>query len=178
MARKKNTSSRTTVPVASRATKGTSSAKLRKKPQVDIVGIAVIVSVVLLVLLFIATPLRNYYQGRSEIAYLNESIAAKEAEKARLTEEIERYESDEFLEQEARRRFGLVEEGEMAYRILDPRMQGGTTTTTDKHAEEDSRSWEEVLWESFAEPPENDADTPDPGNLPIQEDPVEEQPAP
>lgn len=148
-----------------------------------IVGVGIIISIVVIVLLTIAVPLRNYYHGRSEIARLNESIAAKQAEKDYLLTEIDRYRSDEYVEQEARRRFGVVAQGETAYRIMDPQMTPGHTVTTDRGAERDDRSWYEVLWDSVAEPPKDaekmNSDV-DPGQLPTEDNvaPAEESDVP
>ena len=165
MAREKKTQrnrSRNRVPVASRAAdiRKAQRAQLKQKQKPDrmsIAGVGVIVAIVLVVLFAIAIPLRNYYHGRSEIARLNESIAAKQDEKAALLEKIDRYKSDEYIKQEARRRFGVVDEGETAYRIIDPQIKPDDQLTTDGQKEEDSREWYEVLWDSVAEPPEEEA---------------------
>ena len=94
--------SRTRVPVASRAAdvRKAQRAQLKQKQKPDrmsIAGVGVIMAIVLVVLLVIAVPLRNYYHGRSEIARLNESIAAKQDEKAALLEKIDKYKSDEYI---------------------------------------------------------------------------------
>ena len=141
--------SRTRVPVASRAAdvRKAQRAQLKQKQKPDrmsIAGVGVIMAIVLVVLLVIAVPLRNYYHGRSEIARLNESIAAKQDEKAALLEKIDKYKSDEYIKQEARRRFGVVDEGETAYRIIDPQIKPEDQLTTDGQKEEDSRDWYEV----------------------------------
>ena len=149
----------TTVPVASRDAER--AAKKRKRPRTDvlkgdIVGVAVLITVVLVVLIAIAVPLRNYYAGRAEIARLNESIAAKEGEKAQLEEDLERYSDEDYAKQEARRRLGMTEPGETAWRIIDPRMEG--TTITSEHAEDPDADapWNEVLWNSLREVPNED----------------------
>lgn len=145
------------VPVAHREVQGRSLAATgadvaKRLPQrLDIVGFAVLTTVLLIILITIAMPLRNYYQGRTEIARLHESIAAKKAEKERLLNDIEKYRDEGFIEEEARRRLGVVAPGETAYRILDPRVSDQGSLTTDKHAEEDQREWYAVLWESVAE---------------------------
>lgn len=157
--------SRTTVPVASRAADrkaAQSSAPAvagsgRSRNRLDLVGFGVLVLVALLILAVIAVPLRNYYQGRTEIARLNESIIAKQDEKETLLSEIEKYESDAYIEQEARRRLGVIDEGEVAFRILDPEITSGDTMTTDQEAEAESRDWYEVLWDSVAEEPDPEA---------------------
>lgn len=97
MARENHTTkkSRTTVPVVSRAATQREAAAKAKKTQkargermgrMDIVGLSVILVVVLIVLLTIAVPLRNYYHVRSETARLQQSIAAKQAQKRRVSQ--------------------------------------------------------------------------------------------
>ena len=151
-----------TVPVASRAhtqagkrapVKTAKAKPPRQRGRVDLLGYAIILFVLLAILWAVATPLRNYYSGRAEIARLEESITANQAEKDRLLEEIDKYKSDAYVEQEARRRLGLVAEGETAYRIMDPHMNSDDSVTTDRRAEEDKRPWYEVLWDSIADDP-------------------------
>ena len=181
MAREKKTErrrSRTRVPVASRAadirkSQRAQEKKNRKPDRMSIVGMTVIVVFVLVVLVIIAVPLRNYYHGRSEIARLNESIAAKQDEKDALLEEIDKYKSEDFIKQEARRRFGVVEQGETAYRIIDPQIKPEDQLTTDGQKEEDSRDWYEVLWDSVAEPPKEEAPSEQVNHLPIEPAPEE-----
>ena len=161
----------TTVPVASRDAER--AARKQKRPRTDmlkgdIVGVAVLITVVLVVLVAIAVPLRNYYTGKAEIARLNESIAAKEEEKAQLQEDLERYSDPEYAKQEARRRLGMVEPGETAWRIIDPRMEGSTITS--EHAEDPNAGapWNEILWNSLREVPKEEEAAP-PEEIPEQQ---------
>ena len=171
--------SRTTVPVASRAADRKATSKSKTSPagtgrnRLDLVGFGVLVLVALLILAVIAVPLRNYYQGRTEIIRLDESIMVKQDEKERLLTEIDKYKSDAYIEQEARRRLGVVEEGEVAFRILDPEITSGDSVTTDEQAEAESRNWHEVLWDSIAEAPDPEATNYSPG----EQTPAEEIPA-
>ena len=127
-----------TVPVASRDAERAQRAAERAQrsrtrrarvfPKQDMASVVILISVVLLVLLAIAAPLRNYYEGRAEIARAQESIERLEARKQALESDIAMYEDDAFMRQEARRRLGVVEEGETVWRILDPRMSAPTTS--------------------------------------------------
>lgn len=149
---------RNTVPVHTRARDAHKTTKRPKQPKgLDILGVGVIIAVVLVVLLTIAVPLRNYYHGQSEIARLESSIAAKQERKDHLLTEIEKYRSDEYIKQEARRRFGVMEEGETAFRIMDPRMDSGDTVTSEHREVTDDREWYAVLWDSVAVEAESDA---------------------
>lgn len=167
----------TTVPVASR---DAARAAKKKRPRTDmlkgdIVGIAVLITVVLVVLIAIAVPLRNYYTGKAEIARLNESIAAKEEEKAQLQEDLERYSDPDYAKQEARRRLGMMEPGETAWRIIDPRMQG--TTITSEHAEDPDadKPWNQILWDSLREVPKEEEEKPAPESAQPPAEPPEQQ---
>ena len=169
-----------TVPVASRergkdqrAAKAT--AKKRRLPamfQQDITSTAILIALVIAVLIAIAVPLRNYYEGRAEIARAQSSIEQLERRKAELEEDIAKYEDPAYAEQEARRRLGVMAEGESAWRIIDPRMSHSPSITTDEVPDE--RSWSEVMWDSLRELPESGVPAPE-----SAEDPAEahEQPA-
>lgn len=167
-----------TVPVASRergkdqrAAKST--AKKRRLPamfQQDITSTAILIALVIAVLIAIAVPLRNYYEGRAEIARAQSSIEQLERRKAELEEDIAKYEDPAYVEQEARRRLGVMAEGESAWRIIDPRMSHSPSITTDEVPDE--RSWSEVMWDSLRELPESDVPAPesaeDPAEAPKQ----------
>ena len=103
-------------------------------------------------------PLRNYYEGRGEIARAQASIEALEARKKQLESDIARYEDPAYIEQEARRRLGVLAEGETAWRIIDPRMTQNPTITTDEIP--DTRDWQHFLWDSLRELPEDEAEEP------------------
>lgn len=131
--------------------------RARVFPKQDMASVVILISVVLLVLLAIAAPLRNYYEGRAEIARAQESIERLEARKQALESDIAMYEDDAFMRQEARRRLGVVEEGETVWRILDPRMSAPDNITTAADEIPDDREWSEVLWDSLRDIPEAEA---------------------
>ncbi|MDK8664484.1 septum formation initiator family protein [Corynebacterium coyleae] len=131
--------------------------RARVFPKQDMASVVILISVVLLVLLAIAAPLRNYYEGRAEIARAQESIERLEARKQALESDIAMYEDDAFMRQEARRRLGVVEEGETVWRILDPRMSAPDNITTAADEIPDDREWSAVLWDSLRDIPEVEA---------------------
>ena len=62
---------------------------------------------------------RELQEKEREIAKLEEEIIQLEEEKGNLRGEIERVHSEEFIEQRAREKLGLVKEGELLYIIVD-----------------------------------------------------------
>ncbi|OFL94411.1 septum formation initiator family protein [Corynebacterium sp. HMSC055D05] len=183
-----------TVPVASRDAERAQRAAERAQrsrtrrarvfPKQDMASVVILISVVLLVLLAIAAPLRNYYEGRAEIARAQESIERLEARKQALESDIAMYEDDAFMRQEARRRLGVVEEGETVWRILDPRMSAPDNITTAADEIPDDREWSEVLWDSLRDipteelPPIDDGPPPSAPEAPAPEEPAPVAPAP
>ncbi|PAT06356.1 septum formation initiator [Corynebacterium hadale] len=150
------------VPVASRereqrrrAEEAAAGVKKRRLPalfQQDITSMAILIALVIAVLIAIAVPLRNYYEGRAEIARAQSSIEQLERRKAQLEEDIAKYDDPAYVEQETRRRLGVMAEGESAWRIIDPRMSHSPSITTDELPDE--RSWPAVMWDSLRELPE------------------------
>ncbi|NJJ03053.1 septum formation initiator family protein [Corynebacterium coyleae] len=151
--------------------------RARVFPKQDMASVVILISVVLLVLLAIAAPLRNYYEGRAEIARAQESIERLEARKQVLESDIAMYEDDAFMRQEARRRLGVVEEGETVWRILDPRMSAPDNITTAADEIPDDREWSEVLWDSLRDIPEAEAPEAE-ADVPEQEAPQPDAPQP
>lgn len=160
MTKRSRTRRPSTVPVASRDRENAERAARRKQrgravafPKQDMASVVILIAVLILVLLAIAAPLRNFYEGRAEIARANESIARLEAQKKALEDDIAMYDDDAFIKQEARRRLGVMEEGETAWRIIDPRMTAPEAITTGKDDIPDTRTWPQVMWDSLREVP-------------------------
>lgn len=147
--------SKTRVPVANRSPRPKRQLRLPAvdTQRLDIPSLAVIAIVLLIILGAVYAPMKNFFDGRTEIARLNESIAAKQVEKERLIEEIGRYDDEAFIREQARRRLGVIEPGETAWRIVDPRLTPETSVTTSPNDAAIQPEWYEVLWDSVATSP-------------------------
>ncbi|MDO4686872.1 MAG: septum formation initiator family protein [Corynebacterium sp.] len=163
------------------------SAQQQQRMRFGAVEIGVLVAVSIVVLVMIGMPLRNYFQQRSDIARVNASIAEKQAEQQALLKELEKYESEAFIKEQARVRLGVVEPGETAFRILSPELEAESSTGQAASEKAAEHSWYEILWESIATSdsdiriglPEEDKPVGPTGNLPISPtQPPPEPPAP
>lgn len=166
------------VPVSSRdrATETVSAA--RAPFRLGAMGIVALAVVVLLILITIAIPLRNYFQQRSEIARTEASILSKEQQIGELDEELQRYHSEAYLREQARLRLGVIEPGETAFRILDPALENDSSVTSDGTEEKPRGTWYATLWDSVTEPEllESDDELPPPDMAdpaPSVEEPVQ-----
>ncbi len=154
-----------TVPVASREQRKQQLAEQKANKESrfaapNLATLALLIIVLIAVLVAVAAPLRNFYEGRNEIARAQANIEYLERRQADLEREIAKYEDPEYLNQVARRRLGVMEPGESAWRVIDPRMTHGTTITSDETP--DDRGWAVFLWDSLREVPEDvPADAPE-----------------
>lgn len=165
-----------------------------------LVAVAVIV-VVTVMALTVAQPLRNYFEQKSELAQVNDKIDDQLQERQDLTDELNRYRDENYVREQARTRLGVVEPGETAYRLTDPKIDSGNTGDPGGGAEQDGNDggdgaggtdgdnpWYTSLWGSISTPdhatPEDDeeedpgAGKPTSGNLPIDPNQPAPEPAP
>ncbi len=140
------------VPVSSRDRAPETAPAARAPFRLGAMGIVALAVVVLLILVTIAIPLRNYFQQRSDIARTEASIVAKQGQIDELEEQLDRYQSEAYIREQARLRLGVIEPGETAFRILDPALENDATVTSDGTEIEPRGTWYETLWESVTEP--------------------------
>lgn len=140
------------VPVSSRDARPAAKRRSIPRPRMGVTEFAVIAGVAVIVLLTIYVPLKNYFAGRAEIAQLHDSIAAKQVQKQDVEKQLDQYNDDNFVREQARRRLGVVPQGETAYRIVDPNMTTPDQTTTSTSDHDQKKSWYDLLWNSVSNP--------------------------
>ena len=119
----------------------------------------VVILVVGLMALSLATPLRNYYEQRTELAQLQSTIQEQERHKAELQAELNRFENEDYLKEQARIRLGVIEPGESAYRIISPKITGAAGADapgagkSPSEQEYENSPWFKKLWDSVAVEP-------------------------
>lgn len=64
-------------------------------------------------------PVRLTLEQQKEIQQAEEELSRAKALNQELQEEIINYQTDEYVEREARRQFGMVRPGEKAYIVID-----------------------------------------------------------
>lgn len=102
--------------------------------------------------LFLTPTLRGYLDQRASISRAEQQITAEEERIASIEAELERWEDDSYVEQQARERLRFVKPGEVAFTVLDDTgeelsepLSGMTPQTEDVHA---NRPWYGQVWES------------------------------
>lgn len=153
------TQSKKQVPVTSREITGAKKPRtfrIPALPRLNLVEVLVMLFVAILTLGVIYAPLHNYFEQRTEIARISASNEVKAKKVEALKEEIERYSDDAYVEEQARRRLGVIPEGTRAFRIIDPGMTGSGTVEKNTKDESTPKTWYEVLWDSITVAPEEE----------------------
>jgi cell division protein FtsB len=89
-----------------------------------------------------AYPLRVYLAQQAEIARLESDAAAQRERIQALADEVARWNDDEYVKAQARKRLLLVEVGEQIYVVgVDP-------TPTEEEADVTPPAWYEQVWTS------------------------------
>ncbi|WP_075725516.1 septum formation initiator family protein [Corynebacterium aquilae] len=204
MAKGDNKRSRGQVPVSRRELnqrhkQAVAALKAKREPirPISHVEIAILATVFLAVLVIVAVPVRNYAQQRGEIARVTASIAAKQKQKDDLSAQLGELQSDDYIREQARARFGVIEPGETAFRILDPALGENPQATKREDPAALAGPWYSQLWASISQeeapsavgighpPAPSDAETT--SRLPIEgqplptpapEEPADQVPAP
>ncbi|USQ79434.1 septum formation initiator family protein [Ornithinimicrobium faecis] len=102
--------------------------------------------------LFLTPTLRGYLDQRAAISRAEQQIATEQAKIDGIEAELERWDDDSYVEQQARERLRFVKPGEVAFTVLDDTgeqlsepLPGMTPVTEDVHAQ---RPWYGQVWES------------------------------
>ncbi|AKK02740.1 FtsB family cell division protein [Corynebacterium epidermidicanis] len=157
--------------------------KKNRKMRFGVLELGVALFVMLLFLLTIAIPLRNYFEQRNEIKRVSAAIVQKQQRKEDLLGELEKYRNEAYVQEQARNRLGVIAPGEVAFRVLDPQMQKEDSVTTREAANgETQQPWFDTLWGAISTPEQEvlTGETPAPApemHMPIKPTAPVEKPA-
>lgn len=79
----------------------------------------VLMVVAAILLLSYASSLRVYLRQERDLAVAQQQIAERTQANAQLSDEVERWKDEDFVEAQARQRLGWVVPGEVGYRVVD-----------------------------------------------------------
>lgn len=113
--------------------------------------LAVLAVLVIFLALSLATPLRAYFEQRSELEQLKIDIAHQEEKKAELQKMIGLYNNDDFIREQARLRLGMINKGETAWRIMDPGIAGSVDPNSLTSQDQEQRPWYSELWSGISQ---------------------------
>ncbi len=108
---------------------------------------AILAAVIAVLMLSLAYPTKQYLDQRNQIAQNREDQVAQRQRIRDLQEETERWDDDDYVREQARKRLQYVEPGELTYVVTD---DGGPDRRESTDAEGDAsaqRAWYDQVWE-------------------------------
>ena len=121
--------------------------------QQSAVRLTILAVLVVAMTMTVASPLKSYFQQRSELQQLHIDIVHQEKEKAELQKQLALYNDDDFVKEQARLRLGMVERGETAWRIIDPSIKSSTPEESLRQKDKQQDPWYTQLWSSVRTKP-------------------------
>lgn len=165
------------------APRGVSAGSARRQTPPHLWRLGALVVLIGFLGLFLTPTLRGYLDQRAAISKAEQQIATEQARIDGIEAELEQWEDDSYVEQQARERLRFVKPGEVAFTVLDDTgeqlsepLSGMTPVTEDVHAH---RPWYGQVWESVITANEGvpEPETPAPGTPKSQPVPEGEAPA-
>jgi len=118
-------------------------------PLSRLTGRAVVLLLVLAVLVMtLAFPLREFVQQRSQIAALEQELAARQNRVDSLRTQAQRWNDPDFIEAQARQRLHYVYPGETGYVVLSPKDVQEARQPVIRVATKVYDPWYRTLWSS------------------------------
>ena len=110
-------------------------------------GVLAVVMVFLVV--SISVPVRNHYSFVDQERTLAAERAELEADIAELQQVRDRLNDPQYIEAQARQRFGAIKPGEVPYRVVNDETAQREAEVAAAEAEANHTPWNEVLWGSI-----------------------------
>lgn len=108
----------------------------------------VIITVVVVAVLTLAMPLREFIGQRTTISAVEEQSASRQARVDALRAELDRWENPEYVRAQARSRLHYVLPGEVGYIVLEADARDGESLANQVPPSEVQRPWFSRLWRS------------------------------
>lgn len=112
------------------------------------IGILAVVMVFLIV--SISVPVSNHYESVDQARALSSERAALESEISKLQQEKNKLNDPEYIQAQARQRFGAVKPGETPYRVVDDATAERAAAAAAAEEEANRKPWNETLWGSIS----------------------------
>ncbi len=107
-------------------------------------------TLVILLLVVLASPLNRYFQSRSA---LNDAAQKLHDDKARLTQlqqQLDRWGDPGYVQQQARERLQYAMPGDTVYVVVDSGQKNDIVKTAGANARNDQAGWNTRLWSSVS----------------------------
>ena len=124
--------------------------RCERAPRRAITGRALVLgTVVVLLLVLLASPLHRYFGSRSDVEHASQQLHSDQAQLGELTKQRERWSDPGYIQQQARLRLQYAMPGDTVYIVTGAGQPSDITRTNAKQGTERSAgTWNQRLWET------------------------------
>lgn len=121
-----------------------------RAPRRAITGRALVLgTLVVLLVVLLASPLHRYFASRSDVAHASQQLRSDQQQLAELTKQLQRWGDPGFIQQQARVRLQYAMPGDTVYIVTGAGQQSDITKTNVKQdSTKAAPTWNQRLWET------------------------------
>ena len=121
-----------------------------RAPRRAITGRALVLgTLVVLLVVLLASPLHRYFASRSDVAHASQQLKSDQKELAEQTLQLQRWSDPGFIQQQARVRLQYAMPGDTVYIVTGAGQQSDITkTNAKKDSSKAAATWNQRLWET------------------------------
>lgn len=121
-----------------------------RRPRRAITGRALVLgTLVVLLLVVLASPLNRYFESRSALGNAQQKLQDDKAREAQLQRQVARWGDPGYIQQQARRRLQYAMPGDTTYVVVDHGQQNDIAKTAGSGTNPgDQAGWNTKLWDS------------------------------
>jgi cell division protein FtsB len=120
-----------------------------RPPRRAITGRALVLgTLVVLLLVVLASPLHRYFGSRSDVEHAGQQLHSDQAQLRDLQQQLDKWSDPGFIQRQARTRLQYAMPGDTVYVVVNPGQQTDIEKTSHPDVAEPRGSWNQRLWDS------------------------------
>jgi cell division protein FtsB len=120
-----------------------------RRPRRAVTGRALVLgTLVILLLVVLASPLNRYFQSRSALTDAAQKLKDDKARVAQLTKQLNRWSDPGYIQQQARERLQYAMPGDTVYVVVGHGQRNDIVRTSGPSSRSDQAGWNTKLWDS------------------------------
>lgn len=121
----------------------------RKKPRRAVTGRALVLgTLVVLLLVLLASPLNRYFGSRSDVEHAAQQLHSDQTQVQQLQAQLQKWSDPGYIQQQARVRLQYAMPGDTVYVVVDPGQQSDIQKTAGTNVAQQQSTWNQRLWDS------------------------------
>src|SRR5437868_5113827 len=120
----------------------------RRQPRAVTGRALVLGTIVMVLLVLLASPLHRYFGSRSDVQHAAQQLQQDQQQLAKLNDELKKWSDPGYIQQQARARLQYAMPGDTVYIVIGPGHKTGLDDGTAKQQVAQPPTWNQKLWQS------------------------------